>query len=248
MELDPTLPDGLVLLRACSQEEALACLTPVEAAEQAALPSEKRRGDWLLGRVAAKAAVRRLLAEEGRVVPDWRDLSLPAGPAGEPRVLLPGGPSDLAVSLSHGHGLALAWARRSGPAGGLPGVDLERVRSRPEGTLRFYLHPDERAPVLQLPAGAGEAPGPRDHLAILLWALKEAAFKALVPPRGLGLLDVRVRLEGGWEAQEGTSRVELREGLAARARALGVAEVRARWRREGELVLAWVEARGAALP
>lgn len=226
------LPDAMVLLQGSSPEEALASLEPAEQAQLAAFPSEKRRQDWLFGRFAAKRAVHALVGA-------WPAIA--TGPAGEPRVILPGEPG-LAVSLSHGHGRALAWARRTGPGGGLPGVDLELVRPRPEGTFRFYLHPDEREPVLAL------APGPRDRLAILLWALKEAAFKALVPPRGLGLLDVHLAVPSGWDAPQGSCQVAFREGLAERARELGGGEVCAEWRYEGDLVLAWVLVLGARLP
>lgn len=239
------LPSGMVLLGPLEPEEALLPrLSAADRAQLAALPTEKRRRDWLLGRAAAKEAVRALL---GVAAPGWEAFSVPAGPEGGP-LLTGSGLLGVRVSLSHGHGRALAWARRAGAAGGLPGVDLERVRPRPEGTLRFYLDPEERAPVLALPAGQGEVAGPRDALGVLLWALKEAAFKALVPPRGVGLLDVKVELSSPWDGPRGLARVSYRGPCAELAARLGVSAVRAEWRRQDDLVLAWVEAVGGTLP
>ena len=237
----PPLPPGVILLEPPLAPEREACLSPAERAHLAGLPTEKRRQDWLLGRVAAKTAVRELVP-----VP-WAGFSVLPGPEGAPRLTGPG-VEGLAVSLSHGHGRALAWARPAGPGGALPGVDLELVRPRPDGTLRFYLHPDERDPVLALPPGEGETPGPRDRLSVLLWALKEAAFKALTPPRGVGLLDVHLTLLDPFQAATGRAAVAWRGPCATRAAALGVREVRAGWALHGELVLAWVEALQGRLP
>lgn len=236
----PELPTGMVLLGPLEPQDLRSRLSAQEREHLAALPTEKRRRDWLLGRAAAKEAVRALL---GATAPAWEEFSVLAGPEGGP-LLAGAGLEEVRVSLSHGHGRALAWARRSGTAGGLPGVDLERVRPRPEGTLRFYLDPEERAPVLALPAGQGEVAGPRDDLGVLLWALKEAAFKALVPPRGVGLLDVKVELASPWEAARGLARVDYRGPCAALAARLGVRAVRGEWCRLDDLVLAWVEAVG----
>lgn len=236
----PLFAAGSVLL-ARAPDTGPERLSAAEREHLAGLPTDKRRQDWLLGRLAAKSAVRALID-----LP-WDAFSILPGPEGGPR-LAGAGLDGFAVSLSHGHGRALAWARPTGEAGGLPGVDLELIRPRPDGTLRFYLHPEERAPVLALGAGEGERPGPRDRLSVLLWALKEAAFKALLPPRGVGLLDVRVTLLDSWEAGAGAARIEWRGPCAERAAALGVREVRAAWQLGDELALAWVEARGGRLP
>jgi phosphopantetheinyl transferase (holo-ACP synthase) len=170
-------------------------LSPAERAVWSGWPAEKRRRDWLLGRAAAKQAARTAWREQPT---PWSEVEVTSSAHGAPRLIGPPGRPPLAVSLTHGHGQAAAWASPPGPEGGLPGVDLERVRPRRLGTLRFYLHPPERSWVLELPGNAVDppppdaAPSPRDLAAIVLWALKEAAFKALQPPRGTGLLDVEV--------------------------------------------------------
>jgi phosphopantetheinyl transferase (holo-ACP synthase) len=220
-----------------------------------ALPTDKRRRDWLLGRAAAKTAARAAWGAGGQPVLEWSAFSVVSQPAsGAPRLVerAPSGRRSLAVSLSHGHGRAAAWALPQGEAGGLPGVDLELVRPRRRGTLRFYLHPAERAWVEALPHADGPAPGgapawPRDVAAVLLWTLKEAAFKTLQPPRGQGLLDVGVELVDPWESPRGQARVELRGQARALSERLGVRSMEARWQRHGELYLAWVVAWGATL-
>lgn len=235
-----------VLLRAtdATPAEWHARLAPGEQAWAAAFPTDKRRHDWTLGRAAGKAAVQALLGREGQGKLEPGAIVLDALPSGAPRLRPVDDGPPVVVSISHGHGLAAAWALRAGPSGGLPGIDLERVRPRKAGTFRFYLTPEERAPLLALaPAGAGESPGPRDDLAVRLWAVKEAAFKALRPPRGLGLLDVRVEVAG-----DGQARVAYAGGLRARAETLGVRRVRAAWCRVADVVIAWVEAVGASAP
>lgn len=236
-----------------SSTDLTARLSSGEAEVLARWPVEKRRRDWLLGRAAAKQSLRAAFAREGLPPPDWTAIEVRADSSGAPRAWISGEPSPLAVSLSHGHGEAAAWALRSGAAGGLPGVDLELLRPRRLGTLRFYLHPEERERVLELPGCAADPPPPgerwseRDLLAILYWSLKEAAFKALRPPRGHGLLDIGVRLSGSHRAEEGAAEIVYRDRAAARAEALGVREVRAGWRRDGDWILAWALARGGTL-
>jgi len=235
-EVAPDAPLGVLLER----------LTAAERERAAGFAAEKRRHDWIRGRAAAKEAVRARVAQDGGAPPDYGDFEVVSDPSGAPRVA--GLEGAIAVSLTHGHGWGAALATRPGSGGGLPGVDLERVRPRPQGTLRFYLHPEERAPLEGLPGGEGEEPGPRDLASIVLWSLKEAAFKALVPPRGTGLLDLEVELLDSFDALTGDARVRTLEGAAARAGLLGVEALHAGWRREGDLVLAWALAAGARLP
>ncbi len=245
IDLDPALDAATLRAR----------LTVAEQARLEGFTAEKRRSDWLRGRAAAKEAVREARAHAGGPRPDWLAFEVGASPEGAPRVVFAApAAAPLAVSLSHGHGRAIALALPPGPGGGLPGVDLERIRPRRLGTLRFYLHEDERAPVLALPGGADPRqdpegpPGPRDVAAVVVWALKEAAFKALQPPRGTGLLDVGLTLEAPYDAAEGRAQVRYLGSAQERAALLGVSAVSAGWRREGDLVVAWTIAHDARLP
>lgn len=223
-------------------------LSPAEEAARDAFPSDKRRGDWALGRAAGKLAVAGLLAAEGAPTPAPTDLEIASAPSGAPRLVQePGGP--VALGLTHGHGRAGALALRPGPGGGLPGVDLERIRARRDGSLRFFLSEAEQARVLAQPRPDPQVAGPRDRLAILHWTLKEAAFKALQLPRGLGLLEVELELPPTWEATEGRASVRYRRAAAERYAALGGQEVCAGWTSPApDLIAAWVVVRGASLP
>lgn len=239
-----SLPSGVVLLQGLPAG-ALERLCPAERQRHEDFPAAKRKQDWLLGRLAGKEAARQTLALRGQLAtPDDLDLPIVSDPSGAPRL---GGPAaDLAVTITHGHGYAAAWATEPGPRGGLPGIDLERIKKRPTGTFRFYLHPDERAWVEALPANEAGA-GPRDLAAIVCWALKEAAFKALQPPRGTGLLDVALEVADPL-AERGEATVRYLNAAAPRAAELGVTEIEAGWERSGEFVMAWVYAKGARLP
>lgn len=232
------LPPGVVLIEGLPRDP-LAGLSEGERARHEGFPAAKRKADWLMGRLAAKEAVARACGARG-------SLEIVSAPSGAPRVR--GISEPLALTITHGHGRAGAWALSPGPGGGLPGLDLERVKSRPEGTFRFYLHPEEREWLAAFPAGSGGEAGPRDRAAVVSWALKEAAFKALQPPRGTGLLDVGLSLCGDPGLAEGRAEVRYLNAAAPRADALGVESVEAGWILRGDLVLAWVIARGARLP
>lgn len=238
-------PPPLVIVTSLPAD-ASALLTPSERERHAAYPAQKRRDDWLLGRAAAKQALRALCRALGQPAPDYLAFSVESAASGAPRVA--GLDPEPALSLTHGHGQAAAWARPAGPAGGLVGVDLERIKPRPGGTLRFYLHPHERAWLEALDPGRPKEVAPRDVAAIVCWALKEAAFKALQPPRGTGLLDVELEPTGDLTAARGAARIRYRGSAAERARQLGVGEVRGGWSTQGDLVTAWADAPGGRLP
>lgn len=137
--------------------EVGAWLTPAEAAACAAFPAEKRRRDWLAGRVAAKRALARLWGRAPRecgVEPDAQGRPRPAGLAGS-------------LSISHCILGAAAAARKTG----LVGVDWETVEERPARVVELFAREDERAFVATPDAQTR------------LWALKESALKLL----GVGL-------------------------------------------------------------
>jgi 4'-phosphopantetheinyl transferase len=149
-----------------------------------ALRVPKRRADWRLGRWAGKAAVAA-----------WRGVALEsvviaAAEDGAPEALIDGRPADLAFSLSHRRGRALATV-----ADGTRtlGCDLEAVEPRSEAFLREWLRPAERELVS---AQNSEA---RDLAANLIWTAKEAASKAR--REGLRLNLRRATVEAGGLAQ-----------------------------------------------
>jgi phosphopantetheinyl transferase (holo-ACP synthase) len=137
---------------------------------------ERRKEDWLAGRVAAKDAVRLLLWERGWG-PLWPiEIEIPAGADGAPEVLAPGG-LDLRVSISHKQGRAVAMVAE----GTDPGVDLETVEPRPPELDRSAFTERERGWLSERPEAE------RDGWRARLWAAKEAAAKR----RRTGLKDPR---------------------------------------------------------
>ncbi len=225
------LPGTPLLVVTTEDVGPLPLLTPAEESHLETLVHEKRRTEWVLGRIAGKEALARLIArapEEIAVLP---------GASGEPTGYLGSVPLPQGLSLSHGHGQAIAWALEQGR----PGVDLERVKPRPEGTFRFYLAPEERTSLERLEGSA------RDTAAVVLWSLKEAVWKTLRPHRGVALLDFALG-EVDATAEEGEVVAEPRGAALEVARPLGVARIQARFVRRGDLVYAWAWSGSGLVP
>jgi 4'-phosphopantetheinyl transferase len=148
-------------------------LSPRERAAFGKLGSEKRRNDWRLGRLAAKAAVGAWLGIEPALV------EVLAAPDGAPEAQIDGKPSGVTLSISHRAGRALAVAAAAPAA---LGCDLELVEPRSGAFVREWLAQPER----ELLESVTEER--RSLAANLFWTAKEAAAKA----RREGLrLDVR---------------------------------------------------------
>ncbi|MFF9641686.1 beta-ketoacyl synthase N-terminal-like domain-containing protein [Kitasatospora aureofaciens] len=152
-------------------------LGSAERARYEQQPPRTRRA-WLLGRIAAKDAVRRLLwAEDGRR-PFPAEIEVLNDPSGRPLVRglhglrLP----ELEVSLAHRPEIAVAVARPARPAG-VPrvGIDIEEVTPRPAETLQVALGQAELELLAACRAGDGE---PEALWFTRFWAAKEAAAKA----------------------------------------------------------------------
>ncbi|WP_414167434.1 type I polyketide synthase [Streptoverticillium reticulum] len=137
------------------------------------------RRQWLLGRIAAKDAVRRWLWEhgEGPVFP--AELRVANDASGRPRVtgvhgrVLPA----LDVSLAHRAEAAVALVRPRGTDGrpAPVGIDVEEVTHRPPGTLAAALGQAERELLIAVCFRTGE---PQPLWFTRFWAAKEAVAKA----------------------------------------------------------------------
>lgn len=194
-----------------------AWLTAEERDVLARLTVPKRRGDWLLGRWAAKRA----LVAAGEAEREG-DVSVVAAASGAPEAFVLGRPAPVALSLTHSHRVAVAALA---PAGALVGVDLERVEVRSAAFLADWFTPAEQA--FAAHAEAGE-PG---LAATLVWSAKEAVMKALreglrIPPKAIEVAPEPGPADGQWRPYE--------------ARGPGVEDWRGWWRAEGEFVLAAV--------
>lgn len=136
------------------------------------------RGQWLLGRIAVKDAVRQQLwgGGEGAVFP--AEIQVANDEQGRPYVTGVHGRTlpALDVSLAHCAETAVALVRHRGPRGpGGVGIDVEEVTERPAHLHEFALTPDER----RLLASACAKTGETEALWFTrLWAAKEAVAKA----------------------------------------------------------------------
>jgi len=122
---------------------------------------------WLLGRVAAKDAVRDWLRRHRDLVLHPLELTLSATPGEPPVVLEPEGCP--VVSISHAGGEAVALAAAVGA-----GVDLAVVSDRGDGFESLAFDDAERAAI---PAAGGDPQ--RNRWLHRAWCAKEAAVKAL---------------------------------------------------------------------
>lgn len=166
-----SLPPRVVAVALSEVDERWeAALSDTERAIYDSLGVDKRRRDWLGGRVAAKRAAQRQMA-----LPFPR-LEVVAKPEGEdrgrPELWIDGLRAPGYLSITHAHGLALATYGDS-PVG----LDLERVEARDSSFLEVAFTAPERARLLAVPADQ------RDRAITAAWCRKEAYAKLL----GLGL-------------------------------------------------------------
>jgi len=180
---------------------AFLILSPPEREEWKALKVPLRREiQWLLGRAAAKDALRHHFQESGGRRFASADLILGNDRAGRPvlagawRAELPEVPQ---VSISHTDGMVVAVAAGLDEGVGI-GVDAEKVRTPSQDLLDGAFSEAELA-LVPVPAGAAEAQ--RSEWVFRFWCAKEAVGKAL----GSGVpLDPRQFAVVSADAQSGT--------------------------------------------
>jgi 4'-phosphopantetheinyl transferase len=141
-------------------------LSAREAGIYASFRIEKRRSEWLAGRLAAKAVA----AADGGA--DFSALEIESDLLGRPSC------AGALLSISHSGGWAVAAAK---PGASFLGVDLEKVEERHPAWYTDYFHPSE-------------LPKPDPSEGTRLWAIKEAIMKAL--GLGLMADPMDIRTEG----------------------------------------------------
>ncbi|OKK16037.1 beta-ketoacyl synthase [Streptomyces sp. CB00455] len=155
-----------------------------ERSAYAERPPRGRR-QWLLGRIAAKDAVRRLLWEGGAGPVYPAELVVRNDASGRPYVTGRHGRElpPLEVSIAHRAEAGVAVARHRPPyadgnpgarAGG-PGIDIEEITEPAEATVTTVLTPAERELLAARQAAGQELPG---LWFTRFWAAKEAVAKA----------------------------------------------------------------------
>ena len=146
-------------------------LSVSERATLDAFPLERRRRDWIAGRVAAKRAIRGTIRQRGDRAPAYRAIEIWNDANGAPRFSIRGRPElseQINVSISHTDGAGLAAVGSTTDIGTI-GVDIETTKPLSLDLVGRVLGSSERA---QLEAGR-PAPEP-----LVLWTAKEAAMKA----------------------------------------------------------------------
>lgn len=199
-----------------SEEDQQVFLGTGERAHWAGLRFEKRRREWLFGRILAK----RLLTQVYPSV-EPADIEIMNEPEGAPYAVLAGERLPGCLSITHRSGMAAAAWCADGAAVGL---DLEQVETRTAGFVEDYFTPAERDFVNSLAAPD------RDRWVAVIWSAKEAVLKVL--RKGLRLDTRQVEIlpgEGGGFSPEGWQPLTVRCAL--------LPSVSAFWRREGEHVL-----------
>lgn len=136
------------------------------------LAVDRRRRDWLAGRIAVKRTLRAAVRECGEPVPAYRDITVWNEAAGAPCFTVSGRP-ELArrwnISIAHTDGAAvaaLACTDRSGTVG----VDIERTQPLSASLIRYALTSDE--------ARRFRDDDPHRPAPLVVWTLKEAVLKA----------------------------------------------------------------------
>jgi phosphopantetheinyl transferase len=158
-------PDEARALAAQPSQRA-SIFSPAEESHFMRLRCEKRRLDWLAGRVAAKRALRRYFGSAAASAPALAVLEISSDAQGAPLCSVPDAPS---FSISH---CASGGLCAVGLSGRRVGADWEMVAPRSRELAQLFACPGE------LP------PGQDDPLRqTRLWAVKEAVLKLL----GLGL-------------------------------------------------------------
>jgi phosphopantetheinyl transferase len=149
--------------------------------------SPRARRQWLLGRIAVKDAVRRLLSGEGSRPLFPAEIRVFNDHSGAPRVAGLHGAQlgELAVSLAHCRDVAVGIAARR-PTG--VGIDVEEIADRGEAVGDVALSAAETA---LLRARAGQADEDDAFWLIRFWTAKEAVAKA----EGTGLAGLPRRFE-----------------------------------------------------
>lgn len=128
---------------------------------------DKRRKEWLLGRMAAKDAVRLLLNDLYKKDLSPADIEITTDKYGRP---VAGG--DLLISITHSGGEAAAVACVSGNNSGV-GIDMEHVARGHDGLEGIALIPDEQGLLFNIP------PASKGEWLLRFWCAKEAIAKAL---------------------------------------------------------------------
>ncbi|RJX28197.1 MAG: 4'-phosphopantetheinyl transferase superfamily protein [Desulfurivibrio sp.] len=164
---------------------ALRYLCPQERARLHAFRHEKRKVEWLAGRIAAKCAGLLLQHEQEEIRHDrhhWQQLQVTNDQAGRPYLLwsTPEKSSQVHISISHSSGYAIAMAARENC-----GIDIQLVTPAVERVEARFACAAEK----NILGEVARLHGSQAALT-LLWSAKEAVKKSCGRPKLPGFLDI----------------------------------------------------------
>jgi malonyl CoA-acyl carrier protein transacylase/phosphopantetheinyl transferase (holo-ACP synthase) len=133
--------------------------------------TKKRRVDWLLGRIAAKEAVRKLIQKAcGRALGP-HDVEIVNQEGGAPLVRIADAKlPEVLISISHTDKVAVALAVLAGAS--KPGIDAEVVREHEPSFASTFLKPHELSYLANCPKES------INNELTKFWSVKEALYKA----------------------------------------------------------------------
>jgi phosphopantetheinyl transferase len=152
-----------------------------------------RRVEWLAGRIAAKEAVRDVLAARAAESASDADIGIKVSDSGAPQVIMPRDATDIRISISHNAGIAVAIATDQAEA---VGVDLQAPTDQVAVLGPIAFSPSEQDWLDKLP------PPAHSEWATRFWTAKEAAAKALGDGLGLVPAEFLVDPAGGDAAEQ----------------------------------------------
>jgi len=144
-------------------------LSPDESDQLLSLRFEKRRSEWLLGRMTAKTLLTHGLDTYRGVA--FPRITITNRVDGSPYVLLDGEPQALSISLSHRQGRAVAAVCQDENI--RTGIDLEWIEDRDSSFYEDYFTPEEIRLLSTFPGGE------RAKWGTLIWSAKESMLKAI---------------------------------------------------------------------
>lgn len=171
----------LSTLADCPPEVAGKYLHADELNRWTGLRQQKRRTEWLGGRLAAKWAAAALL---GETAVDWQDLAIRNEEDGRPFVATEAHAVAPFISISHSGHMAAALAAN------LPcGLDIQQPLAKIHTVKERFAAPEEED---TLGAALPHHPFTETEQLTLLWAAKEAVRKMVRVSPLLGLLEIRL--------------------------------------------------------
>lgn len=177
--------------------ENLEWMSSGESEQLRSLRFEKRRSEWLLGRMTAKTLLTNCL--DGYRGIAFPRITIANRADGSPYVLLDGQQQSLSISLSHRQGMAVAAVCQDETI--RAGIDLEWIEERDASFYEDYFTREENRLLDGFPGGE------RAKWGTLIWSAKESMLKALgqglrVDTRSVQVLRIGNTFEDGWRRMD----------------------------------------------